>query len=84
MEAYRKRKAEQELRKSAKNPRGDPEHEGTSFITFFQDFGNQVAQEESDYEIHALVVNDVKEMEAEPQSLQELFNALQRKEETRA
>ena len=84
MKAYRKRKAELEPEKSAKNPREDQEHEGTSFITFFQEFGNQVAQEESDYEIHALVVNNVKEMEAEPQPLQELFNALQQKEETRA
>ena len=84
MKAYRKRKAEQEQEKSAKNPQEEPEHEGTSFITFFQEFGNQVAQEESDYEIHALVVNNVKEMEAEPQPLQELFNALQQKEEPRA
>ena len=41
IKAYRKRKAEQEQEKSAKNPREEPEHEGTSFITFFQEFGNQ-------------------------------------------
>ena len=64
MKAYKKRKAEQDQEKSAKRQQEESEHEGTSFITFTQEFENQVAQEESDYEIHALIVNNVKEMEA--------------------
>ena len=84
MKAYKKRKAEQDQEKSAKRQQEESEHEGTSFITFTQEFENQVAQEESDYEIHALIVNNVKEMEAEPQPLQELFKVLQQEEEPKA
>ena len=72
-ESLQEEKSRTRTRKSAKNQREEPEHEGTSFITFTQEFGNQVAQEESDYEIHALVVNNVKEMEATtPRALQRL------------
>ena len=83
VKAFKKRKAEQDQERSAKRQQEDSEQEkeGPSFITFTQDFADQVAQEESEYEILSLIVTNVKEVEAEPQPLQELFKVLQRKEE---
>ena len=83
VKAYRKRKAEQDQERSAKRQQegSEKDKEGPSFITFTQDFADQVAQEESEHETLSLIVNNVKEVEAEPQPLQELFKVLQREEE---
>ena len=79
VKAYRKRKAEQDQERSAKRQQegSEKDKEGPSFITFTQDFADQVAQEESEHETLSLIVNNVKEVEAEPQPLQELFKVLQ-------
>ena len=85
MKAYRKRKAEQDQERNVKHLQENPEQEKPEhgFLTFTQEFVDQVAQEESDYEILSLIVNKVKEVEAEPQPLQELFRVLQQKQAER-
>ena len=47
------------------------------FLTFTQGFTDQIAQEESEYEILTLVATKVREVEAKFQPLHKLFQALE-------
>ena len=78
-EAYKKRKAEQDQDRYTKHRQDFPEQAATErgFLTFTQGFTDQIAQEESEYEILTLVATKVREVEAEFQPLHKLFQALE-------
>ena len=78
-EAYKKRKAEQDQDRNTKRYQDFPKQAATErgFLTFTQGFTDQIAQEESEYEILTLIATKVREVEAEFQPLHKLFQALE-------
>ena len=66
IEAYKKRKAEQDQDRNARRRQEAIER---GFLTFTQETTDQIAQEETEHEILTLITTKVKEIEAEFQPL---------------
>ena len=77
VEAFKKRKAEQEQDRNTKRRQDlpKPTRSEQGYLAFTQGFTDQIAQEETDYEM-TLVAKITKEVEEDYQPLENLFQAL--------
>ena len=82
IEAYKKRKAEQDQDRNARRRQEIPKQAAIErgFLTFTQEPTDQTAQEETEHEILTLITTKVTEIEAEFQPLNKLFQALETSE----